>query len=149
MPFIERVVSVEPRLDTNNPMDIVTIESGEKNIANREQADVPRDKVGDFVLALRPGLLLPESILRLNGLWDEEKGKGISIMKGSKNNRTAIVKMAGMPSEVMLVRIEKLDDVAENGQQIFEVDLDGKKVTFTEDTVLDVLGIEKWINPNA
>jgi hypothetical protein len=149
MPFIERVVSVEPRLDTNNPMDIVTIGSGEKNIANREQPDVPRDKVGDFVLALRPGLLLPESILRLNGLWDEEKGKGISIMKGSKNNRTSIVKMAGMPSEVMLVRIERLDDVAENGQQIFEVDLNGKKVTFTEDTVLDVLGIEKWINPNA
>ena len=70
-------------------------------------------------------------------------------MKGSTKNRTAIVKMAGMPSEVMLVRIEKLDNVAENGQQIFEVDLDGKKVTFTEDTVLDVLGIEKWINPNA
>lgn len=149
MPFIERVVSVEPRLDTNNPMDIVTIESGEKNIANREQADIPRDRVGDYVLALRPGLLLPESILRLNGLWDEEKGKGISIMKGSKNNRTAVVKMAGMPSEVMLVRIEKLDDVADNGQQIFELDVNGDIVTFTEDTVMDVLGIEKWINPNA
>lgn len=145
---IETITSVVKREDTSNPMDIVTLGTGEINVANRDDADVARDKVGDKVLVLRPGLILPERILRNNGLWDEEKGKGISVMKGSKNNRTAVIKIAGMPSEVMLVRIEQI--ASEEGDSYFiDFDDNEERIIFNEDSdIANLLGIEEWVNPN-
>lgn len=135
---IEQIIEISPHPTSNNPMDIVKTESGKLNVANREGND-PRDNVGDYVIVIPENYLLPEWLLRHNDLWNEDKSKG--YLKGSKGNRTCVKMIANEPSEVMLVRLTKLD---EDTFQITETD----KVFSKEDNLEDILEVTKWINPN-
>lgn len=136
---IEKITNVSEHTGATNPMDVVIVESGRKNIANREEDNTPRDLVNDEVIVIPENYLLPQWLLEHNGLWNEEKNKG--YLKGSKGNRTCVKNIAGFPSEVMLVRINKLDD---DTYQITETD----KVFSKNDNLEDVLEVSKWENPN-
>lgn len=145
---IEKITSITPRTDTQNPMDIVEIESGAKNIANRDDPEQSRDKVGDYVIVIPSDRVISEKLLKHNDLWNEEKGKG--MLKGSKGNRTGVRNIAGMPSEVMLVRINKRPEADEQGRDVFTLEFDGNLNEFTrDDDIAGVLGVTEYVNPNG
>lgn len=141
---VERVASVDRHPTSDNPMDVVIVESGAQNVANRDDSETPRDTVGDTVIVIPEGYLLPEALLRHNDLWREDKSKG--ILKGSKGNRTCVKGLAGVDSQVMLVRVDEVDDNtvvirAYNGGDDLVVPRD-------PEALQEALGITKWVNPN-
>lgn len=135
---IQKITAIEPHPTARNPMDIVTVEDGSRNIANRE-GDEPRDKIGDYVVVVPPDYVVPEDVLKHNDLWDDVKDKG--ILKGSKGNRTHVRKIADVPSEVMLIRVTPVQD----GQ--WSVVVGDKERLLTVDNVGDELGIVEYVRP--
>lgn len=106
---VERVSDVQPH-PASDKLDIVTIAS-KVNVANRPEPGVPRYKVGDYAVVLQENLILPEEVLRRLELWDEAKNKG--LLAGSRGNRTKARRIAGVMSEVALIKvfIKQVDDV--------------------------------------
>lgn len=100
--ILARVTDVQPHPSSDKPMDIVLID-GKTNVADRPASGEPRYKIGDWAVVLHEGLLLPEWLLRHNGLWDDEKGKG--RLAGAKGNRTKARRTAGILSEVALFKV--------------------------------------------
>lgn len=142
----DRVVDVQPHPTSSNPMDIVTMSSGLKNVANRDEGAGPRYKIGDTAIVIPENYLLPEWLLKHNDLWNEEKGKG--YLKGSKGNRTCIKNIAGEPSEVMLVKVDNIIE-KDNKEFCYFVDEINGPITFEViDNTVIIPDVIEWQNPN-
>lgn len=144
---LEQVVDVQPHPSSTNPMDVVIMSSGRKNVANRNEGEGPRYKVGDTAIVIPENYLLPEWLLKHNDLWNEEKGKG--YLKGSKGNRTCIKNIAGEPSEVMLVKVD--NTIEKDGETFcYFTDENDGPITFklVENNEVIIPDVVIWKNPN-
>lgn len=74
------------------------------------QSLVPKGKykAGDLAVYIPEASLLPEFVLRTNGLWDENLGKGKCA--GPEGNRIKAVKLRGCLSQGLLHPLSYLDD---------------------------------------
>lgn len=100
--IIGRVTNVEPHPHSDT-LDVISI-GGKTNVANREVADTPRYKIGDYAVMLVDDLILPDWLLHHLDLWNTEKAKG--YLAGSKGNRTKARNIAGIVSDVAVCRVD-------------------------------------------
>ena len=68
-----------------------------------------RYSVGDLVVHLEPSTLLTRDILRLQGCWDDEAGRG-TLKKGSLGNMVTASRFAGVMSDGMLMPASEIGD---------------------------------------
>ena len=66
-----------------------------------------RFKTGDWVAYVPEAAVLPEWLLKQEGFWNDEKGKG--MMAGSQGNRVKPVKLRGALSEGICIKPTKVD----------------------------------------
>lgn len=102
MVCIAQVVDVNPH--PTKDLDIVTLDNGSQNVANRPAPNVQRYTRGDYAIVFEENLIFPEWLMRHLDLWNEEKNKG--YMAGSKGNRTKGRNMDGISSNVVLCSIK-------------------------------------------
>lgn len=102
-----------------------------------------RYEVGELVVYVPEGALVPEKLLRM-GFWNEEKGQG--ILAGSKGNRVKALKLRDIVSQGIIFPIERRGDI------VF-VDTAGDKTTLVDGwdggnlvgmDVTEKLGITKY-----
>ncbi len=92
---VRRVDAVEPHPDADR-LDIVTI-LGYRAITNKREDGSSRYKVGDLVVYVPEASMVPESLLRQYGYWNEEKGRG--LLAGKSFDRVKIVRLRGVYSQ--------------------------------------------------
>jgi len=66
-----------------------------------------RFKTGDWVAYAPEASLFPEWLLKQEGFWNEERGKG--MMAGSQGNRVKPMKLRGALSEGVIIKPNKVD----------------------------------------
>jgi hypothetical protein len=99
--IISRVTDVQ-RHPNSDKLNIITI-AGKTNIADQPAPGVPRYQIGDYAVVLVDNLLLPEWLLKLMELWNDDRNRG--FLAGSKGNRTKSRKIAEIVSDVALCKI--------------------------------------------
>jgi RNA ligase (TIGR02306 family) len=136
---------VEPVVDHPNAdrLSLVKI-GGYTCISGKLEDGSHRYKAGDLVVYVPEGALLPEWLLRREGFFDEEKGKG--VLAGKLGNRVKAKKLRDIFSQGLLISGERfLDDPLDLMDAIF---VDGPGVTrlLAElgDDVADWLEITKY-----
>ena len=117
-----RSISIESHPDAD-AIEIAKINGTEYVSIVRKDAEM---KTGDVVIYIPEQAIVPESILREMGLWDDEKGKG--GLAGSKGDRVKAIRLRGVLSQGL---------VYVPNDRLGELEL-GKN--YAAD-----LGIEKWI----
>ncbi|CAM6053393.1 unnamed protein product [Sphagnum tenellum] len=122
-------------------------------IANKHNDGSWRYNVGDYVVYIPEAALVPEWLLRRQGMWDEEKGKG--ILAGAAGNRVKAQKIRGVVSQGLLYPVQKkelaLPKTLDDGSlQLVDLtlDVDGDIVTVTDQQdVAELLSITKYEPP--
>lgn len=109
---------------------------GYECIANLDENGQFRYKEGDLVVYIPEGGLVPEWLLKKQGMWDETKGKG--ILAGSGGNRVKAKLLRGIFSQGILYPV--------NFGNV--LNLENENCVVSEgDNVADILGITKWEPP--
>jgi hypothetical protein len=80
----------------------VTTSGGNQVIANRLENGDFRWAVGETVVYVSEGSILPDEILKDRGYWDEEKDRG--LLDGGKRNRVKMKRLAGFESRGLLFK---------------------------------------------
>lgn len=113
-----------------------------------------RYEVGDWVVYIPEGSLVPQWLLKELGLWDDDKQKG--ILGGSKGDRVVPVKLRGVVSEgLMYSCVSEKEDPDFGGSWFMCNDPDKEvrhlyvnglleTVQLGQD-VSDLLGVQKWV----
>jgi hypothetical protein len=101
-----------------------------------------RYKVGDLVVYVPEGAIVPEYLLR-QGFWDSEKEKG--ILAGTKGNRVKAKSLRGVISQGIMFPVEysKKFEGDEGIPTVFN-DTDGTLIVCEGTNVAEFLGIQKW-----
>ena len=102
--FEVKIVEIDDIVDhpNANRLTVVTI-GGYTCIANKLDDGTWRYVAGDLVAYIPSQAILPESLLRLMGFWDDDAGKG--FLAGPDGNRVHPIKLRGIYSEGVLLPI--------------------------------------------
>lgn len=99
------VTKVDAVRDHGDTLTIVTVGEHEV-VANKREDGSARWAVGQPVVYVPEGALVPEDVLKERGYWDEAKGKG--LLEGKKGNRVKMRRFAGFESRGLLFYVESL-----------------------------------------
>lgn len=98
---VKRVASVEAHPDAEaTHLNVVRVPDAQF-VSMKLEGGVPRYSVGDLVVHIPDGALLPDELLRRLDVWDEAKGKG--ALKGPAGNRVKASNFRRFRSEGMLL----------------------------------------------
>lgn len=115
-----------------------------------------RYRVGDLVVYVSEGSVVPDSLLR-QGFWDERKNKG--ILAGTKGNRVKPVVLRGVLSQGIMFPVDSIDEMDDVDEGIVKetkpaiwIDPSNKhlsnfKTVVEGEDVAEFLGIEKYEAP--
>jgi hypothetical protein len=98
--IIGTVTAVEPHPHPDGGHLNVVRTDGGQFVCMKLDGGVPRYAVGDLVVHLPDGAVLPTALLRRLGVWDDDAGRG--TMKGSIGNRVKASRFKGVLSDGML-----------------------------------------------
>lgn len=141
--FAVKVVRiVEPVVDHPDAdrLSIVRV-NGYEAIANKLEDGSPRYKVGDLIVYVPEMAMLPEWLLKQQGMWKDEEGKG--MLNGPLGNRVKAIKLRGIVSQGVMV------PVVNDGIRV-PIIVDGEWVggigynVAEDDDVAEMLGITKY-----
>lgn len=110
-------------------LSIVTVRGYECISAKLEDGS-HRYKPGDLVVYVKEDSLVPESLLRQFGFWDDAKGKG--SLSGRDGNRVRTIKLRNVYSTGLLFPVDKLESLGS---------------VSVDDDVSEKLGIVKYEPP--
>jgi RNA ligase (TIGR02306 family) len=144
--FSVRVVRIaEPVVDHPDAdrLSLVKI-NGFVCVTNKLEDGSHRYNVGDLVVYVPEGTIVPEYLLR-QGFWNEEKGHG--FLAGSNHDRVKIVRLRGVYSQGILFPVE-IETIANGGAEIsipFVRDAEQRLFTVEEGAeVSSILGLTKY-----
>lgn len=103
--LVERVANVEKHPNADR-LSIVTIR-GYRCISAIKEDGTPRYSVGDLVVYVPEGALVPEWLLK-KGFWDEKNGKG--MLAGKEGNRVKAIKLRNTLSQGILYSVDPYDE---------------------------------------
>ncbi len=109
---IATVSGVRPHGDN---LTIVTVQDGEavhEVVANLQDDGTPRWSVGEPVVYVAEGSIVPDDLLRDRGYWND--AKGIGLLEGKKGNRVKMRRFAGFESRGLLFKIRHGSFMGEN-----------------------------------
>ena len=112
-------------------------------IANRLEDGSPRYKVGDYVIYVPVGAVVPDYLLK-PGFWNEEKN--IGYLSGSKGNIVKEKKLRDIFSQGILFGVRKIDALGITSYAIFN-DAGESMVVEDGQDVAEFLGITKYEPP--
>lgn len=104
--FSVKVVQIEhPVVDHPNADRLSLVRIGLYTcIAAKKEDGTHRYQEGDWVVYVPEGAVVPESVLRLHGFWNDEQGKG--VLSGSKGDRVKAKKLRDIFSQGILLPVE-------------------------------------------
>ena len=93
-------------------LTIVTVRDGDavhEVVANLQEDGTPRWSVGETVVYVAEGSIVPEDVLRERGYWNEagNGGKGKGYLDGKKGNLVKMRRMADFESRGLLLKTRK------------------------------------------
>lgn len=101
--FVKRVTAVEAHPDPEaTHLNVVRV-SDAQFVSMKLDGGTPRYAVGDLVVHLPDGAILPTALLVRLDVWDEGAGRG--RLKGSLGNRVKASNFRGFRSEGMLLPV--------------------------------------------
>ena len=98
------VTKVDAVRDHGDSLTIVTVGEHEV-VANKQEDGTPRWVIGEPVIYVPEGAIVPDDVLQERGYWDNEKNKG--LLEGKKGNRVKMRRFAGFESRGLLFKISK------------------------------------------
>lgn len=104
---IATVSDVRPHGDN---LTIVTVQDGDavhEVVANLQDDGTPRWSVGEPVIYVAEGSIVPDDLLRDRGYWND--AKGIGLLEGKKGNRVKMRRFAGFESRGLLFKTARAD----------------------------------------
>lgn len=96
-------------------LTIVTVQDGDQVrevVANLQDDGTPRWSVGEPVVYVAEGSIVPEDLLRTRGYWNEDKG--IGLLEGKKGNRVKMRRFAGFESRGLLFKTRRTSPMGES-----------------------------------
>lgn len=127
------VLSVRPHPDADR-LDLVTIR-GYECVVQKGQFEP-----GELCLYIPEQAILPEWLMRRIGLWDDEKGHG--RLAGSKNNRVKALRLRGIVSQGIAMKVLPCHD---EPNSVLVPDHEGNLLEYgVEEDAADTLGVYKW-----
>lgn len=99
------ITKVDAVRDHGDTLTIVTVGEHEV-VANKRIDGTARWVVGQPVVYVPEGALVPEDVLKERGYWDHEKNKG--LLEGKRGNRVKMRRFAGFESRGLLFYVESL-----------------------------------------
>lgn len=104
--IVTRIADVRPHGEN---LSIVRTELNDHEVvANRRDDGSFRWEVGEPVVYVPEGMIVPEDVLKERGYWNDEKDKG--FLDGKKGNRVKMRRFAGHESRGLLFKVEIPDD---------------------------------------
>ena len=87
-------------------LDVITLSGGAQMVSMKLEDGSSRYGVGDLVVHLQAGSMLPESMLKRLDVWDEKTGKGRA--RGPLGNRLVASKFGGVMSDGMMLPVSEV-----------------------------------------
>jgi len=98
--LIKRVKTVDQHPEKEH-LNIVCLDDESQLVSMKLEDGTSRYKIGDLVVHIPHGAILPETLMRRLDVWDEEKGCG--LLNGAQKNKIKRSKFSGIMSEGMLL----------------------------------------------
>ena len=98
--IVKRVTAVEPHPEPDAG-HLNVVRTADAQLVSMKVGEEPRYKVGDLVVHIPDGALLPVALLKRLDVWDEAEGKG--RLRGPLGNRMKSSRFRKVMSEGMLL----------------------------------------------
>lgn len=98
------VTQVDAVRDHGDTLTIVTVGEHEV-VANKKEDGTPRWVVGEPVVYVPEGAIVPDDVLKERGYWDDVKDKG--LLEGKRGNRVKMRRFAGFESRGLLFKVQR------------------------------------------
>ena len=96
------ITKVDAVRDHGDTLTIITVGEHEV-VANKQEDGTPRWVVGEPVIYVPEGAIVPDDVLKERGYWDEVKDKG--LLEGKRGNRVKMRRFAGFESRGLLFKV--------------------------------------------